>query len=88
MGSVLEAQLSLGLSCYALIACLCMLTPSCMWQASRPHFLAQGELKLQLQYKPFEDDEVDAGYREAEAYRGMLQGQDISDVKSAAGDGP
>ena len=54
-------------------------------QASRPHFLAQGELKLQVQYKPFEDDEVDAGYREAEAYADMLQEQSISDVKSAAG---
>ncbi|KAK9807914.1 hypothetical protein WJX73_000677 [Symbiochloris irregularis] len=53
-------------------------------QASRPHFLPQGELKLQVQYKAFEDDELDSGYKEAEAYADMLQEEGISDVKSAA----
>lgn len=39
-------------------------------------------------YKPFEDDETDIGYREAEAYALMLQEQAITDIKSAAGDSP
>lgn len=54
-------------------------------QAGRVAFRSQGELRLQIAYKAFEDDEVDAGYREGEAYSGMLQEQGISDVKSAAG---
>ena len=55
-------------------------------QAHKPRFRMQGELQLQVVYKAFEDDEVDAGYRDGEAYAGMLQEQGISDVKSAAGE--
>ena len=36
-------------------------------------------------YKAYEDDEADAGYREAEAYAGLIQGNGITDIKSAAG---
>lgn len=50
-----------------------------------PGLKAEGELHLKLTYKPFEDDETDAGYREAEAYALMLQEQAITDIKSAAG---
>ncbi|CAD7700131.1 unnamed protein product [Ostreobium quekettii] len=43
---------------------------------------AQGELKLDLTYRPFQDDTYDSGYREAEAFQQELQ--TITDVKSAA----
>ena len=42
---------------------------------------AGGELHLELTYKPFEDDDTDTGYREAEAYALLLQQQAITDVK-------
>lgn len=50
-----------------------------------PGSRAEGELRVELTYKPFEDDETDTGYREAEAYALMLQEQAITDIKSAAG---
>lgn len=34
-----------------------------------------------MTYKPFEDDDTDSGYREAEAYALLLQQQAITDVK-------
>lgn len=40
---------------------------------------------MKMTYKPFEDDETDVGYREAEAFALMLQEQAITDIKSAAG---
>jgi len=46
----------------------------CMLQAS-------GDLHLEVTYKPFEDDDTDSGYREAEAYALLLQQQAITDVK-------
>lgn len=46
---------------------------------------AEGELHLQLMYKPFVDDEGEIDQREAEALVMMLQEQVITDVKSAAG---
>ena len=46
----------------------------------------EGQLHVKLTYKPFEDDESNSGYREAEAYALMLQEQAITDIKSAAGD--
>ena len=49
---------------------------------------SQGELNLQLVYKAYEDNEADAGYREAEAYAGLIQGKGITDIKSAAGTHP
>ena len=42
---------------------------------------AKGELHLEVTYKPFEDDDTDSGYREAEAYALLLQQQAITDVK-------
>ena len=42
---------------------------------------AKGELHLEVTYKPFEDDDADSGYREAEAYALLLQQQAITDVK-------
>eukprot|EP00891_Asterochloris_glomerata_P002707 jgi/Astpho2/2707/Aster-00893 len=45
---------------------------------------AEGELNLEVTYKPFEDDEQDSGYREAEAFALLRQQQNITDVKSAA----
>lgn len=46
---------------------------------------AKGELHLEVTYKPFEDDDTDSGYREAEAYALLLQQQAITDVKVGAG---
>ena len=54
-------------------------------QPSLPGQKAEGQLLLKLTYKPFEDDETDAAYKEAEAYAQMLQEQAITDIKSAAG---
>ena len=48
----------------------------------------EGELHLQLEYKPFEDDDYDSGYREADAYATLAEDQSITDVKSAAGASP
>ena len=48
----------------------------------------EGQLHVKLTYKPFEDDESNSSYREAEAYALMLQEQAITDIKSAAGDPP
>ena len=46
---------------------------------------ASGELHLEVTYKPFEDDDTDTGYREAEAYALLLlQQQAITDVKVRA----
>ena len=42
---------------------------------------ASGELHVEVTYKPFEDDDTDSGYREAEAYALLLQQQAITDVK-------
>ena len=42
---------------------------------------ASGQLHLEVTYKPFEDDDTDSGYREAEAYALLLQQQAITDVK-------
>ena len=42
---------------------------------------ADGELNLEVTYKPFEDDEQDSGYREAEAFALLRQQQNITDVK-------
>lgn len=42
---------------------------------------ASGDLHLEVTYKPFEDDDTDSGYREAEAYALLLQQQAITDVK-------
>ena len=52
-------------------------------KALRNHALLQasGELHLEVTYKPFEDDDTDSGYREAEAYALLLQQQAITDVK-------
>ena len=46
-----------------------------------------GELHLSLTYKPFVEEESDAGSsaEEAEAYAVMLQRQAITDIRSAAG---
>ncbi|KAK9809249.1 hypothetical protein WJX72_012084 [[Myrmecia] bisecta] len=49
-----------------------------------PNRRAQGELHMEITYKPFEDDDYDGGYREAEAYALMMQQQAITDIKSAA----
>ena len=54
-------------------------------QPSVPGQKAEGQLLVKLTYKPFEDDETDTGYKEAEAYALMLQEQAITDIKSAAG---
>ena len=54
-------------------------------QPVTPGQKAEGQLHLKLTYKPFEDDEKDTGYREAEAFALMLQEQAITDIKSAAG---
>lgn len=49
-----------------------------------------GEVLLELTYKPFEEDEQDSGYREAEAFQRTLQQltnaqeERITDVRSAA----
>ena len=48
-----------------------------MWRALQ----ADGELNLEVTYKPFEDDEQDSGYREAEAFALLRQQQNITDVK-------
>lgn len=42
---------------------------------------ASGELQVELTYRPFEDDDADSGYREAEAYALALQQHAITDVK-------
>ncbi|DBA90515.1 TPA: hypothetical protein ACH3X1_003774 [Trebouxia sp. C0004] len=58
-----------------------------MWlpvQPSASGIKASGDLHLEVTYKPFEDDDTDSGYREAEAYALLLQQQAITDVKSAA----
>ncbi len=46
-----------------------------------------GELHLSLTYKPFVEEESEAGEsaEEAEAYAVMLQRQAITDIRSAAG---
>lgn len=50
-------------------------------QSFRDAMQAKGELHLEVTYKPFEDDDTDSGYREAEAYALLLQQQAITDVK-------
>ena len=57
-------------------------------QPYTPGLRAEGELHLQLTYKPFEDDEHESEVREAEAYAQKLQEQAITDIKSAAGGCP
>lgn len=56
-------------------------------QSSLPGQRGQGELHLQLIYKPFEDeeDETDNMYKQAEVFALARQEQTITDVKSAAG---
>ena len=61
----------------------CVMTDSL--QPWAPGRRAEGQLLVKLTYKPFEDDEKDTGYREAEAFAMMLQEQAITDIKSAAG---
>jgi hypothetical protein len=63
----------------------------CDVQSSIPGQRGQGELKLQLVYKAFEDDEASSAGRasgaasEAEAFALLRQDSGITDVKSAAG---
>lgn len=58
----------------------------CLPQSSLPSLRNQGDLHVQLIYKPYEDDEVahDA-YRERESFAVARQEAAITDVKSAAG---
>merc|ERR1711865_1239038 len=44
----------------------------------------EGELKMELCYKPFVDDEVDTGYRLAEQYEVALSKMSINDIKTAS----
>lgn len=67
---------------------MCGLKHRILLQPSLPGQKAEGQLLLKLTYKPFEDDESDAAYKEAEAYAQMLQEQAITDIKSAAGQAP
>ncbi|KIY92461.1 hypothetical protein MNEG_15502 [Monoraphidium neglectum] len=48
--------------------------------------LGEGEVLLDLNYKPFVDDDQDSGYREAEAFarQMQLQTEEITDIRSAA----
>ncbi len=56
--------------------------PGAMAEVSNTYMLqASGDLHLAVTYKPFEDDDTDSGYREAEAYALLLQQQAITDVK-------
>ena len=41
----------------------------------------RGQLRLDIAYKPFEDDDVDAGYRDGEAFALLMQQRGITDVK-------
>lgn len=56
-------------------------------QSSIPGQRGQGELHVQLIYKPFEDEEEekDNVYQQAEAFAASVQGETITDVRSAAG---
>ncbi len=56
-------------------------------QSSVPGQRGQGELHVQLIYKPFEDEEeeTDSTYQQAEAFAAASQDQNITDVRSAAG---
>jgi hypothetical protein len=56
-------------------------------QSSLPGQRGQGELHVQLIYKPYEDeeDEADNMYKQAEVYALARQEQTITDVRSAAG---
>ena len=61
---------------------LCTLT----LQSSLPSQRNQGELQLQLNYKPYEDDEeVHDAYSDRESFAVAQQEAAITDVKSAAG---
>ncbi|EIE26036.1 hypothetical protein COCSUDRAFT_61028 [Coccomyxa subellipsoidea C-169] len=55
-------------------------------QSSVPGQRGQGELHVQLIYKPFEDEEeeTDSTYQQAEAFAAASQDQNITDVRSAA----
>ncbi|CAL8470275.1 g9817 [Coccomyxa elongata] len=55
-------------------------------QSSIPGQRGQGELHVQLIYKPFEDEEeeTDNVYQQAEAFAASVQGETITDVRSAA----
>lgn len=58
-------------------------------QSSLPGQRGQGELHVQLIYKPFEDEEEteteSTAYQQAEAFAAAAQDQTITDVRSAAG---
>lgn len=57
-------------------------------QPTPPLTKGEGEILLDLTYKPFMDDEYDSGYREAEALLGAIVSKEqqvpITDIKSAA----
>lgn len=62
------------------------LTREVCLQSSIPSQRSQGELHLQLIYKPYEDDEeAHDAYRERESFVVARQEAAITDVKSAAG---
>ncbi len=55
-------------------------------QSSLPSQRSQGDLHLQLNYKPYEDDEESHdAYKERESFAVARQEAAITDVKSAAG---
>ena len=57
-------------------------------QSSLPGQRGQGELHVQLIYKPFEDEEEETNstaYQQAESFAAAAQDRTITDVRSAAG---